>query len=105
MRVLIEVLSLGVAAGVAAHTITKTTITLTFRQWLSKKNKWLGTLFTCPNCLSHWLCAIAVLIYRPRFLDMNIVLDLGVTWLVMIFISSLAWGTIQRQIMTLVPRH
>jgi len=102
MDALITLVLLGIAAGTAAFTLAKTKITEHGRWWVKKKSTWLGNLFGCPYCLSHWLVAIAVLIYRPRVTDLNIVLDLGVSWLVGVFIAALTFGLIVRQIKALV---
>lgn len=102
MEAITTLVLLGIAAGTAAFTIAKTKITEPMRGWTKRHNVWLGNLVGCPYCLSHWLVAIGVGIYRPQVTDLNIVLDLGVSWLVGVFIASLAFGLIVRQIKALM---
>lgn len=84
----------GVAAGTAAFTVTRTKITAGLRDWTMKHNKWLGQLLSCPFCLSHWLAAIGVLIYQPRLTERWIVTDLGLSWLVAVALAAFTFGLI-----------
>lgn len=113
---LLTILVLGVASGTAAFTLTKTHITQRPRDWLGRQNKWLNKLVGCPYCVSHWLAAVACLIYQPRVTVLAVpervapgwvgeTLDWGVAWLVVVFIAALTWGLIVRQIYALIPPH
>jgi hypothetical protein len=58
------IFQLGLAAmGVAviSMAVTMSSIFQPFRTWLGKKNKWLGKLFSCPYCFSHWVSLAMVL--------------------------------------------
>lgn len=43
-----------------AHTIAKERITEPLRRKLGGKDTWLGYLFSCPYCASHWIAFLLV---------------------------------------------
>lgn len=58
-------------------------------------SSWLGDLVGCPYCVSHWLTAAAVLIYRPRLVELWCPLDLLVTALAMVAFTAVVVGFIK----------
>lgn len=55
-------LLLVVAAAVscASHTIAKEKVFEPLRKVLGEKRTWIGTLVSCPYCLSHWIAFLLV---------------------------------------------
>lgn len=100
---LITLFTLGIATGTASFTLTKSKVFASLRSWIAAKNKWLGDLFGCPYCMSHWLAAIAMAIYRPRFLHTFWIADYGVAWLFMVFLATLTFWMIVSAIYALTP--
>ena len=100
---LVLLVVLGIASGTASFTIAKTKITQPIREAVGKRSKWLGMLLACPYCISHWLALIAVALYQPRIAHLTFVLDMGLTWLVTVFIAALTWGYIMAQMKRLAP--
>lgn len=94
---------LALAVASASYTISKTKIAVPFRNWARARNAWLGDLVSCPYCVSHYLAAIAVLLYRPRVVNLLWVFDIGVAWLATITVSALIVGKIHLAIKGLQP--
>lgn len=53
-----------VAIAAASLTLTKGKIFVKPRRWIRLKSRWLGSLFSCPYCISHWF-AIGYTLLRP----------------------------------------
>jgi hypothetical protein len=62
------------------------------RAWIMRKNKLLGELAKCFFCLSHWLAFGGVAIYRPRPLQLHLLVDLIVAAFVIVTFATLASG-------------
>jgi hypothetical protein len=88
MLALYTCIILALATATASLTITHAVIFRPVRNLAEKLGTWMGELFACPYCFSHWVSLFFVLIYRPRLIEFNIVIDLGVSWLVIIGIAS-----------------
>ena len=73
-------LYLALATGTVAYTLTSSKITSPLRKVIGKHSDFLGKLFACPYCLSHWLAFFAVLIYRPWLVHGGGPMDWAVTW-------------------------
>lgn len=48
------VLLLVCATSTVSMTVTKSKVAEPFRAFLSHHSPWLGKLFSCPYCFSHW---------------------------------------------------
>jgi len=53
---------LSLCVSTISITITKTRIFLPLRHWAHKQGWWLGTLLSCPYCLSHWVSGFFVIL-------------------------------------------
>lgn len=60
---LLKVLLLSFAVAAASFTIAKGVIFQPLRTWL--RNTWIGKLVGCWYCTSHYVSALAVLLFRP----------------------------------------
>lgn len=90
------VLALSIAS--VAFTISRTKVTEGLRLWVMEKNTWLGGLVKCPYCLSHWLTFGAVIIYRPRLVELFWPLDLLVSAMAMVTVTAFFVGVIARAV-------
>lgn len=50
----LTILLLVCATSTISVTVTKSKVSEPFRAWLAKHSQWLGKLFSCPYCFSHW---------------------------------------------------
>lgn len=57
---------LAAAVAAVSMTITMSKIFLPLRTWIKSKSPFLGDLFACPYCFSHWGSLIAVLVWYVR---------------------------------------
>ncbi len=92
MRMLAElfiVFLVAIAVGVIVTTVTKASIFKPLREFLKRKNKWLGKLFSCSYCFSHWVSAIAALFLLPEITGRGFFFDWGLSTLIIIFIGSM----------------
>lgn len=55
---LIKLIIVSLAVASISWTITKSLIFLFLRSFFCKRSKFLGNLFSCPYCLSHWVSFI-----------------------------------------------
>lgn len=94
--ILVVILAASIAS--VSFTVARTKITAPLRQRVKRKSDWLGNLFGCPYCVSHWLTFAAVAIYRPRLLNFWWVTDYLVTIFVSVTISAILIGFITRAI-------
>ena len=100
---LTSVLALGLAVATVAMTMTKAKVTLPLRERIKKRNEWLGELFSCPYCFSHWVSLVAVAIARPVLTDSGIyIFDLSISVLVVIALAAMFAGLIYRSIAAMV---
>ncbi len=100
MENLSNILYLSAAIAAISLTVTRAVVFRWWREWVDSKNKFIGELFTCPYCFSHWLSIAAVIIYQPRLVTSNIlILDLIVSIFVMVTVSSLFCGLVVRAFM------
>lgn len=56
-------LALGIAP--AAMTLTMAPVFRDLRVFIARRSSFLGGLFGCPYCMSHWLALFGVLFFRP----------------------------------------
>lgn len=85
-------------AGISAIAITlsKGKIFLKQRVWLSQKSPFLGGLFSCPYCLSHWIVFVAMLIWPQRLLGGPIFADYIFSGFSLIGFNALFMGLAMR---------
>lgn len=100
---IVTCLVLAVAVAAASFTIARTKVTAPFRAAVLKRSKWFGALVSCPYCVSHWLAAGAVAIYRPRPVELWTPVDVAVAWIFTVAVSAAVVGVIGQAIAPAVP--
>jgi hypothetical protein len=86
-----KVIYLSFITASISFTLSERKIFLHFRDWIKKRNSFLGELFCCGYCLGHWVAFSLVAIYRPRFFDSWWLLDYFLTALVIAWLSAFQW--------------
>ena len=91
-----EVIYLSFATALISFTLTETKLFLPVREWLKRKNSFLGELFSCSYCFGQWVAFALVAIYNPKLLEFWWLLDYFLTALVIAWLSAfqtifLAW--------------
>ena len=81
---------LALFVSVISLTITKTKAFSTIREKIIEKSDWLGYLFSCPYCLSHWVSLLVVTVYRPITVSSGMLLaDLVVSIFVIVALATM----------------
>jgi hypothetical protein len=94
-------LVIAVAAASISYTITMTELFAPVRSWSQKLGHMIGYLFTCFYCMSHWVVIAAVLIYRPRLIQSDLLTaDLIVSIFFTITLAALVCGLLFRVFLT-----
>lgn len=89
-----QVFVLALATTAISLTITRAKVFASFREWVADRNQWLGDLFSCSYCTSHWVAAVFVLCYQPVLIPLWIVLDLIVSLFATVAIAAFLSGVI-----------
>lgn len=87
-----KVIYLSVVTASISFAISEAKVSLPFRDWMKKKNSFLGELFCCGYCLGHWVAFALVAIYRPRLFESWWLLDYILTALFIAWLSSFQWA-------------
>lgn len=103
-------LMIALASASLSMTITQTELFAALRAWTARKNDLLGHLFSCFYCMSHWMVAAGMLLYRPALLHSGIgLIDWLMTAFVVLtvttFINGLLFKVFQAAIHTHVMKH
>lgn len=59
---LVQFLVLAMGVSVVSMAVTLSEIFKPMRQFIGKRSRWFGKLFSCPYCFSHWVSLGAVLV-------------------------------------------
>lgn len=119
----LNILLLAGASGTAAFTITRTKVTAGFREWMKhpfgkvgtvprakRFAKFTGELVGCPYCVSHWLAALSVILYRPRLIHAPSsswvygITDVGVSGFLVVLLATPVVACINFCIRSLAPK-
>ncbi|QGY33077.1 DUF1360 domain-containing protein [Pantoea cypripedii] len=103
-------LMIALASASLSMTVTQTELFAALRAWTTRKNGMLGHLFSCFYCMSHWMVAAGMLIYRPVLVHSNIgfidwLMTAFVVLTVTTFINGLLFKVFQAAIRTHVMKH
>ena len=83
---------LSIVTASISFTITESKLFLTLRTFLKSKNNFLGTLFSCGYCMSHWVAAILLLLYPIIIIQSDfIIIDYIITVFMISWIASFQW--------------
>jgi hypothetical protein len=103
---LLALVILALAVSAIAMTMTQGSIFAPFRTWIAAKNRWLGELFACFFCLSHWVAFTAMAIFLPRPLRSQwFVADLVVSTFAMIALATINSGIVFRVFLSAMAVH
>ncbi|MCP5107593.1 MAG: DUF1360 domain-containing protein [bacterium] len=87
-----NIIYLSFVTAAVSFTVTETKLFLPLREWLKKKNNFLGNLFACGYCFGHWVAFALTAIYQPRLFNAWWPLDYFLTALVIAWFSGIQWS-------------
>lgn len=94
---LITIIILSAAISAFTSTMSLAGITVSMRDWLMGKNQFLGKLFSCPYCLSHYIALLIIIWYRPVVvMSSSIIIDSIISLFTLVAISAIMTGQIKR---------
>ena len=85
------IIYLSLIAASISFTITETKLFLPIREWIKKKNAFLGKLFSCGYCFSHWVAFVLVSIYRPKLFESWWLMNYFFNALIVAWIAAFQW--------------
>ena len=74
-----------------SFTLTETKLFLPVREWVKRKNSFIGELFSCGYCLGHWMAFAWVAIYQPRLFEAWWLLDYFCTAIAIAWLAAFQW--------------
>lgn len=86
----VVILSLAVAS--ISFLVTETKLLLPLREWVKRKNRFLGELLSCGYCFGHWVALAGVGLYRPRLLDAWGPVDFILTVFILAWLAGFQWA-------------
>ena len=89
----------ALAVSAVSLTMTKARLTRPLRQSVGSRSAWLGELFDCPYCFSHWVSFAAVAVARPVVTSTGLLLiDLLISAFAVIALAAMFSGLVYRSI-------
>jgi H+/Cl- antiporter ClcA len=85
-------LYLSFVTAAISYTVTETKLFRPLREWLQRKNSFLGELISCGYCFGFWVALVITIIYRPRLFDLWWPLDYLLTATVIFWLGGIQWA-------------
>lgn len=100
---LMKIVVLAFVVSPICVTVTKTTAFKPLREFIKSHSSWLGKLFSCPYCFSHWTSFVVVAIFQPVAVSCGFfpLIDLAVSVFVMVAIANLLSGFLFQAIISM----
>ncbi len=86
------VVYLSFVTASVSFTVTETKLFKPLREWLKKKNTFLGGLFCCGYCFGHWVSFALVAVYKPLLFNAWRPLDYFLTAIVIAWFAGIQWS-------------
>ncbi len=86
-----KILFLSIAIAASSFTVTETKMFSPLREWVKRKNLFLGEFISCGYCFGHWIAFGLVAVYRPRLFDAWWLLDYFLTAVVIAWLAAFQW--------------
>jgi len=96
---IIKLVFISLAVSSISMTITKAEIFAPIRNLLGRISKWLGKLFSCPYCMSHWIALPFIILYEPTITSLDggwAIFDYVLCWFAVVTLASFWSGLIFR---------
>lgn len=87
-----EIVYLSFVCAAVSFTVSEAKLFAFWREWIKKKNHFLGELFCCGYCLGHWIAFGLVAIYQPRLFIAWWLLDYFLTALAIAWLAGAQWA-------------
>ncbi|MGQ3685009.1 MAG: DUF1360 domain-containing protein [Candidatus Loosdrechtia sp.] len=82
---------LSVVTASISFTVTETKLFRHLREWVRKRNAFLGEMLSCGYCFGHWIAFILAAIYQPKPFQFWWLLDCFLAALVIAWLGGFQW--------------
>ena len=86
---MLNIICLSFVTASISFTVTEMKLFKPLREWVKRKNSFLGELLCCGYCLGHWIAFALVAIYQPRLFESWWLLDYFLTALVIAWLAGI----------------
>ena len=86
-----QILYLSLATAAISFSVTEMKPFRPVREWVKRKNSFLGELLSCGYCFGHWIAFGLVAVYQPKLFHAWWLLDYFLTALLIAWLSSFQW--------------
>ncbi len=86
------IIYLSIVTASISFTVSETKLFKPLREWMKKKNAFLGDLFCCGYCFGHWAAFALVALYKPRLFIYWWPLDYFLTALSIAWLAGGQWA-------------
>ncbi len=88
---MLEVIYLSFVSASMSFTLTETKIFMPVREWVNRKNSFIGKLLSCGYCFGRWAAFVLVGIYRPKLFECWWLLDYFLTAIAVAWLAAFQW--------------
>jgi len=81
---------LSMASAAISYTVADAMIFKPLRQWMLKKNNFIGHLISCGYCFGFWVCFFLEIVFQPNLFDIKIAGHI-LTAFIMAWMSGFQW--------------
>ncbi len=74
-----------------SFTVTESKLFESFRNFVKRKNNFLGELVSCGYCLGHWIAFGIVIMYNFNIFNNGLFIDYFFTGLIIAWLSAIQW--------------
>jgi hypothetical protein len=86
-----QIVYLSLAIAAISFTVTEMKPLLPLREWVKRKNSFLGELLSCGYCFGHWTAFGLVAVYQPKLFIAWWLIDFFLTALLIAWLSAFQW--------------
>lgn len=86
-----KVVYLSFVTATISFAVTETKLFSQAREWVKKRNVFLGELISCSYCFGHWVAFALVAIYRPKLFEAWWLLDYFCTAIAIAWLAAFQW--------------
>jgi len=97
LTMLWHMIMLSLAVSAMSITVTKSSLFRGFRLSLKSKSEFLGKMFSCSYCFSHWISALVIIGFHTQFVMIGGPIDnYAISIFALIALSNIITGIILR---------
>ncbi len=88
---MLELILISMVTASISFTVTESKLFESFRNFVKRKNNFLGELVSCGYCLGHWIAFGIVIMYNFNIFNNGLFIDYFFTGLIIAWLSAIQW--------------